>query len=136
MTPDLMQKVLDEVARAWLFGVTIPSEYKTKNGACEPIPEDGVMHILFKLCAAGKHANVHVDGVKYTVYMTYYRTRVWVKGNWNADPPTAEGEIVVSALSRIAHELRDQQVQEAIDKKEANVRESEWQFTLDAGPAK
>ncbi|MBY0432201.1 MAG: hypothetical protein K2Q10_13460 [Rhodospirillales bacterium] len=109
-----LDDILDEAVRSWLSGISIPKEYKTRKAAKKPIPESAMERILHMSTGAGMHTMIVVDGARHTIYATFYGPRIWVDGDWNKDKPTAEGNIVMAAVSRVSHEIRDFQVKEKI----------------------
>lgn len=97
--------ILDAASHAWLSSITIPREYKTKETANRPIPENDTLRIL-RLAPCAIHTRITVDGNCYTIYATYNGPKIWINTDWNSSPPSAEGKIVLDSILRAAHRTR------------------------------
>lgn len=117
--------VLGAVARAWLGGVTIPKEFKTKKAVNMDIPPKGVLDILRSTGRAGFACSIAADGGGVPAYATFHLLRVWIGTDWNSSSPIVEGAQVLAALTGVVHEIRARELaEEAAAEEKSQIEEA------------
>ena len=113
-----LQEILDRFFRLLLDGAAIPKEYKKKKRQVfANINKNDIPRIIYSTGRGGFSTRVEVRGDVFHVSFKQDRLRVWINSNWNVDPPTLEGDVILDAAIRIIEEIRTRQflIPEQID---------------------